>query len=325
LGYLIFVSISTILICFLLSKMLKEYNVVIKFLILVLSLFLSLPFILNFDRGNIQTFLMALLLLAIVLERKNKSNASAIILGIVIGIKVYPVVLLILPFFIKRYKYCVIASLASVIPNALLFCILPGGFTQNVGGWLVGLSHQTGPDLLLAGQSLSAGLLKVVYLLDFKDKFSVIIQTYSQLHLQFLPGILWCVMLVLVIKKAIIPEWFILFVLFASLQAVVPVSMPYVSSWATLGILVFLQKSDTPIWFKEYNERKQYRLSALSEFKLRWIVLITLLCILAPLPFSLHGFKNHTVEFVGTLSAILLTFCGVYAIIKQRDKVLNVG
>lgn len=100
--------------------------------LIVSSVILTSPFISLMDRGNIQILLTALVCAAVVLFINEKKTTGAVLLGLAVALKGYPIVFLVIWLKERRWKDCIIALSTSALATVLPLLFYEGGITRNL-------------------------------------------------------------------------------------------------------------------------------------------------------------------------------------------------
>lgn len=96
----------------------------------------SVPFLMAFDRGNLVGFFVLLFSLFIyAIQTKNK-KLTWLALGLMISIKIYPVLLVLVLLRLKQFKEAIFAVLFSVVVTLLLFALTPGVFQATISQFI---------------------------------------------------------------------------------------------------------------------------------------------------------------------------------------------
>ncbi len=102
-----------------------------------LIILLSWPMLTAIDRGNIQVFILLLLVLSIVFATSGHDLASAITIGLVGALKGYPILFLLILLGRSRAKKNISAGLATCLStNILALLTFSGGFLPNLRGFV---------------------------------------------------------------------------------------------------------------------------------------------------------------------------------------------
>jgi len=96
------------------------------------SVILTSPFISLMDRGNIQILLTALIGVAIVLFINDRKSWGAVVLGLAIALKGYPIVFLVVWLRERRWKDCIISLSTSAFVTVLPLLFYDGGILRNL-------------------------------------------------------------------------------------------------------------------------------------------------------------------------------------------------
>jgi hypothetical protein len=126
--YLLLMGISAIAGVWIISKKLMWSNKILLVLVFGVA---SVPFLMAFDRGNLVGFFVLLFSLFVYGVTKNKSSITWISLGLMIAIKIYPVLLLLVLFRLKRYKAMFFAFGSALLLSVLLFALTPGNPSET--------------------------------------------------------------------------------------------------------------------------------------------------------------------------------------------------
>jgi hypothetical protein len=127
--YLILMVASSIIGIWLLSKKLMWSNKVLIVLVFGIS---SVPFLMAFDRGNLVGFFALLFSLFVYGVTKKNKYITWISLGLMISIKIYPVMLILVLFRLKRYKEAIYSIVFALAGSLFLFAITPGNFQETI-------------------------------------------------------------------------------------------------------------------------------------------------------------------------------------------------
>ncbi|OGT06296.1 MAG: hypothetical protein A2103_00490 [Gammaproteobacteria bacterium GWF2_41_13] len=94
-------------------------------------IFLSYPILYCLDRGNLENLLFIFTSVSLLFFIHRKYTASAIFLSIAIGMKLYPMVFLLLFLKERRYKELTICVMLTILLSLLSLALLHGGFVEN--------------------------------------------------------------------------------------------------------------------------------------------------------------------------------------------------
>jgi len=98
--------------------------------------FLTAPFISLIDRGNIQILLIGILLSSLFLFKNSKFRLSAVLLGLAIAMKGYPVFLLVLLVKARRWFDIALALTTTVLVTMIPLLFYEGGIIRNISRML---------------------------------------------------------------------------------------------------------------------------------------------------------------------------------------------
>jgi len=99
--------------------------------LLVGIVFLSYPVLYCLDRGNLENLLFVLTSASLLFFMRRKYTASAIFLSVAIGMKLYPVVFLLLFLKKRRYKELIMCVMLTILLSLLSLALLHGGFVES--------------------------------------------------------------------------------------------------------------------------------------------------------------------------------------------------
>ncbi len=132
--------------------------------------FMTYPVLIALDRENIEILVFFCLYFFVTLYRKN-SFASAILLGLAVALKAFPVILAVLLFSDRRFKEIILAGATALGTTLISYLSYPGGLVINITNHLRNLglynaTYVTGMEGLSFGNSLY-GAIKYVTLWFF--------------------------------------------------------------------------------------------------------------------------------------------------------------
>jgi len=103
----------------------------------ILIILLSWPMLSGIDRGNIQVFLLLLLVLAIVLFSMGHNVASAITIGLIGAMKGYPILFLLIFLGRSQWRKNIFTGLSTfAIATTVSLLTFTGGFMPNLRGFV---------------------------------------------------------------------------------------------------------------------------------------------------------------------------------------------
>ncbi|MCL5261197.1 MAG: glycosyltransferase 87 family protein [Gammaproteobacteria bacterium] len=145
------------------TKSIKNNFCFYDYFSIFLILFLSYPILFCLDRGNLENLLFVFISLFLISFQNKKYYLSAILLAIAIGMKMYPIVFIVL--FVKEKKYfeLVVCLVFSALLSFFALFLLRGGMLENISSYLQSL-HQFKQHyvLTLEGMRYSASIFSVI-------------------------------------------------------------------------------------------------------------------------------------------------------------------
>ena len=140
------------------QKEIKTTNTIASLQNTFIFSFLSYPFLISFDRANLE-IVVFFLVYAFVRSYNKNDLISAIFLGLAIALKALPIFLAILLLSDKRYKAFIVAGITAFIITLIGYLSFPSGLLFNISGHLRGLTfynsaYGDGTEGLYFGNSL---------------------------------------------------------------------------------------------------------------------------------------------------------------------------
>ena len=129
-SFLVFLVSSLVIFGYPLIRALQKYSALQRTQIIVSSVILTGPMISLLDRGNLQLLLVALCLVAVHAFNRKKFILSAVLFGLVIAMKAYPVIFLILFIRAKRWRDLFISVSTAFIATWLPLIFYSGSPIQ---------------------------------------------------------------------------------------------------------------------------------------------------------------------------------------------------
>lgn len=242
-GLVVWDVLTVGLITFVLSRFLKKYPWQFQITILLSALFLTRPFLLLLDRGNVQGLVFILMAFAIFSLVKGSKNlwVAEICIAAAASLKYYPI-LLILLFLQKQnlhriIRVTVMTFIGIVVP---LFVVTGGNFYDGVKGLIKGLSVQG--LYPISGSSGSAWILRIA------SKTNIVNDQNVQILLSkwISAGIL--ISGITAISIAVYRNYFTktqtIIAILALTTIGIPVSWGYNLIWASLAVILLMTESD---------------------------------------------------------------------------------
>ena len=129
---------------------------------------LTYPVLICFDRGNLENWQFILLVALLYLFTAKRYYAAAVVLGVAIAFKPFPIVFLILFLTEKKFLPAVVSVVVAVGLTFGSLLLFAGGFSYNLHTWLGELAkyqqqYAGGIEGIFFGHSL-CGMLKYIYL-----------------------------------------------------------------------------------------------------------------------------------------------------------------
>ena len=131
-SFVLFMIIGTIALLSSIWFSLSDEQSINRAQLIVSSVILTSPFISLMDRGNIQILLTALIGVAIVLFLNDRKSWGAVVLGLAIALKGYPIVFLVVWLRERRWKDCIISLSTSACVTILPLLFYDGGILRNL-------------------------------------------------------------------------------------------------------------------------------------------------------------------------------------------------
>jgi len=283
-----------------------------RMIILLLTTMATAPMIANLDRANVQLVIFACLswvLWACSCRPRGRWKLASAALAFAIAIKAYPVLLLVGPLALRRYRFVIVTAGTALIMTIGALLVLPAGPVENARryiGWLVGY----GDDGVWSGNWSFQSLLRQSTDLATSAGTADALFGGSPI-VAFAPGLLWLALLAVVISRGRVPQWCWGPLLLATLQVAVPVSYTYITSWAILAA----------IWFGRGDlinlEGQQKSTGNVSDAGQRLLALSTaamLTATLTPFAFRFIAPSGAVISVMPLLSPLLIALTGVLAL-----------
>jgi len=109
--------------------------------------FMTYPFLLTVDRGNVEGLLCILLLSFMHFFRQKKYLVSSVILSVAVAVKLFPIILATLFIDEKKYRYLFLSILSAVGLTAACLALFRGGFVLNWQHLTLGFNIDSDPAL----------------------------------------------------------------------------------------------------------------------------------------------------------------------------------
>ncbi len=261
---------------------------------------LTVPFISVMDRGNSVGFLTFLFFMFFLNYRKGKHHQAAVFLGLAVGLKVYPLVLL--PFLVvrKKYKIAFLGFFYSIIFNLLAIGI------WNRGDPIKGLKYSFNrivdvEQLFVNGHGMYLSVVQVLtnvlnrFNLDNSAIGSFLIENYKIISVLTLIYLLFGAYLA---KES---DW--IYLMLCAIQMIPTISFSYYRVWAIAVLaILFMEQS------QKLEEKK------LSKVQSVWL----LVCLLNLSPLVLLNF--WPISVFPTLVVILILVVPLIEIGERINK-----
>jgi Glycosyltransferase family 87 len=266
---------------------------------------LSIGFISAMDRGNDLGLTMGLVAGYLLASKVGWKTTSLVFISIAIAFKGYPVVLLIIPLGLRRYKFALYAFLIAVVLNLFPLFFFPGSIDANFRNVIPSL---TSLDLHQGTQLLSwnaySPVPKIAELLcGTKTSFHLLMPNQ---YLLGMFGFAYLTGVFIVIRYQRIPQWCWGPLALSTLQMVVPLSYSYSAIWSFVGSIWFITAN---VFIENYP-----LMSDRVETFLRTATLVALAATVVPCSVQLYGASDLPVSLSPLLSSISLLFLLVIAL-----------
>lgn len=335
-GLWIFIVLSLGAICFTSWTVLKHLTISQRIVFTILTCGLSLGTVTSLDRGALALFCIGAIGISFILANKNHAIWASIILIVVISIKPYCVILLFYPLLKGKLKFAMLTMVSAFIFNIVYMSTLPGGLVLSIQGFLKGMSRYSGDTGEFAGITLgSSGLFGATNRLISIFVGPVASSEIMGHFLTFaLPaGALILLIICILVASANIPYWASLPLLLSATMFVVPSSMIYTTSWASLAAIYFAAEPKAIPWSgKEPANKLSILLSRIEirppmETFVRYLILATIVINLVPW-FATHTMQNGVVDpwaysFPGWSIMVTLPLIVLSLRIRETKKPLN--
>lgn len=114
-------------------------------IVLCMLVFLTFPFIMVVDRGNVQGLLVVPLYAFAVAWREHRWRRAAYALAVASALKLYPVLLAMVLLAERRFREAAIALGAALLVTIVIFDFYPGGLYATMQGFFTALTAFTAP------------------------------------------------------------------------------------------------------------------------------------------------------------------------------------
>ena len=267
---------------------------------------MTTPFITMLDRGNSIGIGIGLVSWSAVAYRSRRWLWCGIFLAVGSAFTVFPVLLLVIPLALRRYRFATFVFSCAVLLNLLALLCIPGGYIEN---------FRTVVPAMSSGALASGSLLTTWSLYSLVPKMADLLLGPSHIgHLldpsrfwSWLPAVLYLVLVFLIIRFRRVPQWCWGALSLGSIQLVLPFSAAYTTGWACLAAIWFARGSLMNMELCHSDERPAFH----DDMILRVIVLLALVVTLVPSSISIAGVGGSSVLATYLLSPALLlaTLC----------------
>lgn len=238
-------------------KLLSNLEKPLRVIYINLFIFLTIGMITNYDRGALYLTTVGASMMALEYTKQKKYVPAFLIFLLVISLKPQYVILLLLPFFRRKYLFAISTLFATIVVNLILFQGFAGGWKESINGYLTATKRYSGQNsdyswVVFEGNSIVGGIHKALRIFFSPEKLSEI----EPALLQF--SALICIIylflsLPLIVSKGV-PSWFSLSFLFAATMMVVPGSRYYTLAWASAAAIYFCTGDNKP-WVEETKSK----------------------------------------------------------------------
>ena len=144
---------------------LRNRPVADRVLLAVAGVVLTYPMLSTLDRGNLQGFISALVIVAVLLVERRRYWLSAVLIGLAAAAKGYPLVFVLLLVRQRKWSAAAVAVGVFVVTVTIPLAAWRGGFIQNTA-WLIAATGEArggaGEDRLVSSSQSLAGLFSAV-------------------------------------------------------------------------------------------------------------------------------------------------------------------
>jgi hypothetical protein len=303
----------------LLSPLKVEYRIMFLTPVAVLTS----PFISFLDRGNDIGIVVGLVAWATWAWRSDRLVLCGTFLAAAIALKVYPAGLLVVPLALRRYRFATIVAATAAFANLLALVVIPGGYLQNLRGFISAQGIKTAPSNQLFSWSLYSIIPKTAGLLIGPSAVSQLLAPRGLIT--WLPAILYLGGLYFVIRRGRVPQWCWGPLSLATIQLLDPVSFVYTTAWAPVAAIWFAwgYLVDTRVHPPSGGDATEW-------VALRIMVICALTATVAPsvIPISgAGGFETLGAQYLSPL-ILLVTLCTAVVISiwpSARESVSDYG
>jgi len=157
-SFVVFIIVSMLLVVIPIWRSMPRKN---RVRVITTLMFLTGPFISLIDRGNIQFLTIGILASALYLYSKGRTRFGAVLLGLAIALKGYPIVLLIVWVKARRWLDAAVALLTAICLTLIPLLFYRGGVLRNIFRILrnVGVNEKEYAHAALAYNSSLKGFL----------------------------------------------------------------------------------------------------------------------------------------------------------------------
>ena len=221
----------------------------------VLFALLTVPSIATLDRANSVGILTLLIYLFYKKLITNRDNLASIWLGLAIGIKIYPAVLL--PFLIlkRKYKIAILSTLNAIIFNLAFLIIWERGdlikSLKYIINRVIGVENllENGHGLYLSASQIFVNLLNRMGLIE-TDLGKLAVENYRFIALI-------CLAILLLGAWKAPSNYWILYAL-SAIQIIPTQSFSYYRFWSIIGIAIILNSQAGTLKFHRFTKFEQY-------------------------------------------------------------------
>ncbi len=267
---------------------------------------LSVPFISVIDRGNSVGFLTFFFFMFYLFYKKEKPQQAALFLGLAVGLKVYPLVLL--PFLVvrKKYKIAFFAFFYSIVFNILAICI------WHRGDPFKGLKYSFNrivdvEQLFINGHGMFLSVAQV--LTNVLNRFSLESSTMGSFLIENYRIVSALTFIYLLFGAYLAKESDWIFLMLCAIQMIPTISFSYYRVW-TIAVLA--------IMFMELSKKMEDK--KLSKIQSIWLTV----CLLNLTPLVLLNF--WPINLFPTLVVLLILTVPLIEIVerfKEKSRLLR--
>ena len=131
-SFVVYLLIPVVGIFWVMWKTFENEGSVDRIRLLISTIILTAPFVSLIDRGNVQLYVVWFCCLGVYLLNTNRALSGAVLLGLAIALKGYPVFFLALWIRAKRWREAIVATLVAGVSTLVPLLFYEGGIVRNL-------------------------------------------------------------------------------------------------------------------------------------------------------------------------------------------------